>query len=115
MKARIFTDDKFAAIPELVAQGKGAAEIAEMFGVKVGTLKVYCSQRHISLRRPAARPYFRKSPQLRTEIALIVSLHLEAKARGLSKTGLVSQLIEIIAKDRLYDAVLGKVGEMEAA
>jgi hypothetical protein len=113
-KTRLLTDEKFDTIQGLIAEGKTTIEIAALFGVTPGTLKVYCSNRSISLRRggrlqrrqPAAAQ--RRQPAV-AEAAQIVSLRLEAKSRGMSDLDLVSQLIEIIVKDKLYDAVLGKL------
>ena len=41
----------FARIPTLLLEGRTPAEIAAMYGVKPGTLTVFCSQRGISLRK----------------------------------------------------------------
>jgi hypothetical protein len=105
-------DEKFDTIPGLIAEGKTTIEIAALFGVTPGTLKVYCSNRDISLRRGGkqrvAERIAKRQPAV-AEAMQIVSLRLEAKARGISDLDLVSQLIEIIVKDKLYDAVLGKL------
>ena len=42
MKQRI-TDEMYAAIPGLIADGKIQSDIAAMYGVTVGTLRVLCS------------------------------------------------------------------------
>ena len=106
------TDEKFGAIPGLIAEGKTTIEIAALFGVTPGTLRVYCSNRDISLRKGGkqlvAKRVAKRQPAV-AEAIQIVSLRLEAKARGISDLDLVSQLIEIIVKDKLYDAVLGKL------
>jgi len=47
--------------------------------------------------------------------AKVFSPRPAAKARGKTDLDLVNELIEIIVKDNLYDAILGEVGEMEAA
>jgi hypothetical protein len=106
------TDEKFDTIPGLIAEGKTTIEIAALFGVTPGTLRVYCSNRDISLRKGGkqlvAKRVAKRQPAV-AEAMQIVSLRLEAKARGISDLDLVSQLIEIIVKDKLYDAVLGKL------
>jgi hypothetical protein len=117
------TDEKFDTIPGLIAEGKTTIEIAALFGVTPGTLKVYCSNRRISLRplekqrqrrqpkpvvaRPV--PVVVERPPVVAEAVQIVSLRLEAKARGMTDVGLVNHLLAIIVKDKLYDAVLGKL------
>lgn len=117
-KPRILTDEKFAAIPGLIADGKNRIEIAALFGCTTSTLQVRCSQRGISLRTGQMRvreaPVACKEPAI-PEAVQLVSLRLAAKARGKTDLDLVNELIEIIVKDNLYDAILGKVGEMEAA
>ena len=118
MRTSRITDETYARIPGLLEQGMTKTEIAELYGVKLGTLKVYCSQRGISLRTGQMRvreaPVACKEPAI-PEAVQLVSLRLAAKARGKTDLDLVNELIEIIVKDNLYDAILGKVGEMEAA
>jgi hypothetical protein len=46
----------YARIPALLGQGMTQTEIAAMYGVKPGTLKVFCSQRGISLRKRGPLP-----------------------------------------------------------
>ena len=48
----ILTKDVMAGIPVLVQQGLNTEAIAARLGCTVGTLKVRCSQAHISLRVP---------------------------------------------------------------
>lgn len=121
MPNKKLTDEIFGLIPALVEQGKSRTEIAETYGVTVGTLQVQCSRRGISLRPGSKRrcrlpvvteavPIASRAPVV-AEAVQIVSLRLEAKARGMSDIDLVSRLIEIIVKDKLYDAVLGTVQE----
>ena len=50
------TDEMYARIPGLLEQGMTKTEIAELYAVKLGTLKVYCSQRGISLRKGGRLP-----------------------------------------------------------
>ena len=81
MKSRI-TDEMYARIPALLEQGTTKPAIAAMFGVTLGTLAVRCSQHGISLRKAA---------------------------RSLGKGSierLVSDLLEKVASDDLYMAVL---------
>ena len=105
------TDDMFARIPTLLLEGTTKAEIAAMYGVTLGTLTVLCSRRGISLRKGGSLPR-------RTTLALpdqplplsdgvLNSLRETTRAMGRDSTAqLVSDLLEKIASDGLYEAVL---------
>jgi hypothetical protein len=112
-----------AGIPVLVQQGLNAEAIAARLGCTVGTLKVRCSQAQISLRvpkevkvvplvpwAPAANPP--KPPKQRRSFAFALSqvamsrLRQRAEAPGMSEAALVRNLLEVIARDDLFDAVL---------
>ena len=114
---RKLTPEIYQLIPQLIGQGKTKQEIADSYGVTKATLQVQCSRRGISLRPGGRRqrvivPVVVEHPPAVTEAAQIVSLRLEAKARGMrGELDLVSQLLDVIVKDKLYDAVLGKVTE----
>ena len=107
----------FARIPALLLEGMTKAEIAAMYGVTPGTLVVLCSQRGISLRRGGTLPQRTKQPK-RTNLTLpdeplplsdgvLKSLSEAARAMGKdSRARLVSDLLEKIASDGLYKAVL---------
>jgi hypothetical protein len=111
MRTSRITDDMFARIPALLLEGTTKAEIAAMYGVTVGTLVVLCSQRGISLRKGGSLPK-------RTNLALsdeplplsdgvLKSLREATRAMGKDSTArLVSDLLEKIASDGLYKAVL---------
>jgi len=111
------TDDMFARIPALLLEGMTKAEIAAMYSVTPGTLVVLCSQRGISLRRGGTLPKRTKLPK-RTNLTLpdeplplsdgvLKSLSEAARAMGKDSTArLVSDLLEKIASDGLYKAVL---------
>ena len=117
MKTSRITDDMFARIPALLLEGTTKAEIAAMYGVTPGTLVVRCSQRGISLRRGGTLPKRTKLPK-RTNLTLpdeplplsdgvLKSLREAAPAMGKDSTArLVSDLLEKIASDGLYKAVL---------
>jgi hypothetical protein len=111
------TDDMFACIPALLLEGMAKAEIAAMYSVTPGTLVVLCSQRGISLRRGGTLPKRTKLPK-RTNLTLpdeplplsdglLKSLSEAAREMGKDSTArLVSDLLEKIASDGLYKAVL---------
>jgi hypothetical protein len=88
-----------ALIRVLIDQGLSDLEIANRVGCTVGTLRVKCSQLKISLRRCAKVAL----PQ-----AILDQLIQRAKLMGVSTTSLAADLLEEIARDDLYDAVLDR-------
>ena len=115
-----------AGIPILVHQGLNAEAIAERLGCSVGTLRVRCSQAQISLRVPKEKvvplvPSFKPPKQKRSypsSFALPTTLRLSqvalsrlrrhAEAIGVNEAELARDLLEAIAQDDLYDAVLDR-------
>ena len=105
------TEEMYAAITTLMAEGKTKPEIAAMYGVTPGTLQVMCSKRGISLRKGGPLPK-------RTNLTLpdeplplsddvLKSLREATRAMGKRSTArLVSDLLERIVSDDLYKAVL---------
>jgi hypothetical protein len=109
MRKAILTQDKLASIPALVGEGLSNAEIAAQLGCTAGTLKARCSTYGISLRRPASlRPKPKPQPKRRRQLSdqAIAALEQRAFERGLSRTKLEIDLLEVIASDDLFDAVL---------
>jgi len=109
MRRIILTKAVLATIPEMVEQrGMRTHEIAEKLGCKVSTLKVRCSQARISL-RPAGGRHGRSNSGERTirlNRAALALLQDRAAASGKTEVALARELIETIARDNLYDAVL---------
>ena len=123
-----------ARIPVLVEQGLDAEAIAARLGCNVSTLRVRCSQAQIGLRvpkevkvvqlvpapTPPKPPKQPKTPKQKRSyvIALPTTLQLSrvamsrlrqrAKAIGVNEAELASDLLEMIAQDDLYDAVLDR-------
>ena len=124
----ILTKDVMAGIPVLVQQGWTAEAIAARIGCTVGTLRVRCCHAGISLRVPKevkvvplvplvpASPA--KPPQPKRFFAFAVPTTLQlskvamsrlrqrAEATGMTEAALVTNLLEVIAQDDLFDAVL---------
>jgi hypothetical protein len=105
------TDEMYARIPTLLEQNKTATEIAEMYGVRLGTLMVFCSRRGLSLRKGGRRPPHTKLVLLDEQLPLsddvLKSLRKAAHSMGKGSTArLASDLLERIVSDDLYDAVL---------
>ena len=125
----ILTKDAMAGIPVLVQQGLNAEAIAARLGCTAGTLKVRCSQAQISLRvpkevkvvplvplAPASTPpkplkqkrsyAFAVPTTLQLSKVAMSRLRQRAEATGMTEAELVTTLLEVIAQDDLYDAVL---------
>jgi hypothetical protein len=109
MRRTILTKAVLATIPEMVERrGMKAHDIAEKLGCKISTLKVRCSQARISLRPPGScngRPNSDERT-IRLNKAVLTLLQDRAAASGKSEATLARELIEGIARDNLYDAVL---------
>jgi hypothetical protein len=123
----ILTKDVMAGIPVLVQQGLNAEAIAARLGCSAGTLKVRCSQAGISLRVPKevkVVPLVQASPAkppqskrcfafalpstLQLSRVAMSRLRQRAEAIGVNEAQLASDLLEVIAQDDLYDAVLDR-------
>ena len=121
----ILTKDVMAGIPVLVQQGMAAEAIAARIGCTVGTLRVRCSHAGISLRVPKevkvvplvpaspAKPpqpkrffAFAEPTTLQLSRVAMSRLRQRAEATGMTEAELVTKLLEVIAQDDLYDAVL---------
>ena len=128
----ILTEPVLASIPTLVEQGLNTEAIAARLGCTVATLKVRCSQARISLRvpkelkvvplvplvpvlspvKPPEPPKQKQSYAFALPTTLQLSrvamsrLRQRAEAIGVNEAQLASDLLEMIAQDDLYDAVL---------
>jgi hypothetical protein len=105
--AKIFTPKVFEQISNLVAQGVGAAEIAQKIGCTVNSLRVKCSQQGIGLRRRVpseGKPQERLTVTLPGDIAVL--LYQQAWKRGVSAPRFAAALLETILRDNLCDAVI---------
>lgn len=92
-----------ALIPILVGEGLSDLEIANRMGWTVGTLRVRCSQLKISLRRKIAA-----GRQVVLPHGILDQLRQRAALMGVSAHALAADLLEVIARDSLYDAVLDR-------
>jgi hypothetical protein len=102
----ILTRKVLAGIPALVAQGLRKGDIAERLGCKEGTLQVQCSIAGISLRGPKRLELRAGGVPWTLSRETIASLSVRAAADGCSEAQLARDLLETIARDSLYDAVL---------
>jgi len=107
--AKIFTPQAFEQISALVAQGVGAAEIAQKVGCTLNSLRVKCSQQGICLRQ-RSRVSSKGKPQDHLTIRLpgdiAVLLHQQAWKRGVSAPRFAVALLEVILRDNLCNAVI---------
>ncbi len=105
-KKGMFTADTYAAIMQYVDDGLKPAEIALKVGCTLGTLRVRCSQRGISLRprRGAAGQHVRATVRLPSHVMVLLDAH--AKSKGMYTHQLMSALIVLVATDNLYDAII---------
>ena len=90
-----------ALIPAYINEGLSDLEIANRMGWTVGTLRVRCSQLKISLRRKNNNGRQIVLPQ-----AIFDGLQQRAVKIGVSASALAAELLEVIARDGLYNAVL---------
>ena len=98
MKLRfLYTPEVMEQIQLLAAQGLRPIEIAKRIGCSPGTLKVMCCRANISLRRVPYEP-------ISLETAGKLKAHADKK--GMSPVTLITRLLEAIARDDLFDAVL---------
>jgi hypothetical protein len=108
MRRTILTKEVLSTIPQLVDSGLRSQDIAMRLGCKVTTLKVRCSQARISLCHPSRRhaPRERGYGTIRLNKDALRLLQDRAAATGKSEAIVARELIETIARDNLYDAVL---------
>jgi hypothetical protein len=96
-------------IPLLVERGISYQEIANRMGWTVGTLRVRCSQLKISLRKQSTKTVGLQPIKIVLPQAIIEQLYQRAAVMGVSTATLAADLLEEIARDDLYDAVLDRV------
>jgi hypothetical protein len=103
----ILTKELLDSVSALIEQGLRPLEIAERFGCTPGTLAVKCSKAKISLRKGGPR---QPRPPVETILTLsrkaTAGLRERAAAMGCPEAKLASDLLEVIARDNLFDAVL---------
>jgi len=101
----ILTQEVLAGIPALIEQGLRRADIAQLLGCKESTLQVRCSNAGISL-RGRKRMELRVGNPLTLSREALTGLRARAAFMGCSEAQLATELLEMIARDNLYDAVL---------
>ena len=104
MPSLIMTNEMYNEIPSLLEEGMTKEQIALQFGVKVSSLIVRCSQRGISLRRGSRR--YPKRISIRPKDSVLKSYREVARSLGITERRLMTKILETIAKDNLYKAIL---------
>ena len=90
-------------IPVLVDEGFSDAEIARRMGWTVGTLRARCSQLKISLKRKTVN-----RGQIVLSQNILNQLQQRAAMMGITTSALAGELLRVIARDDLYNAVLDR-------
>lgn len=106
------TEEMYAAIPELVAQGLTREQIAQKYSLTTNCLQVLCSRRNISLRKPPegvkrpARRRMKNMVHVAVNYQVLTALQDASVRFGRTKETLVANLLEKIAADDLFVAIL---------
>jgi hypothetical protein len=112
---RKFTLERLSQIPFLLEQGFTPEQIATEFGSTIGSLRVRCSQNGIPLRRKGRidrlSAAMNKYQTLQVSEQALASLERVAGEYGVSITELAVRLLQIIAADDLFSAVLDMSSE----
>jgi hypothetical protein len=107
MRRKIFTEENMIKVKTMAEQGYGAAQIAYEIKSTPGSVRVMCSNMKIKLRHTK---FSSNSPMRWVTSKVSESTFLEldryARQREMPVQTLVAQILEIIAKDNLFDAVL---------
>jgi hypothetical protein len=104
---KIFTNATVLKIKELADDGFGSVQIAHDIGSTPGSVRVICSKMKIKLGRAkgyasSAKPYVIS----KVSEASFLELDRHARQKKISVRTLAALLLETIAKDNLFDAVL---------
>jgi hypothetical protein len=92
----------YQKVPQMLQQGLSKQEIAAHYGIKVTSLESICYRRCISL-RPGG---YRRTLPVRLKPHLLARLRTQAQIRGTTESDLASHLLQVIASENLYNAVL---------
>lgn len=112
----IYTPEVIRSIPIWIEQGLSPEDIAERIGTTVGSLKTSCSRHRIALRSKQRKvdAIFSGKAELVFRFPIsrraLQTLRHQAARRGLAADALAGILIETIANDDLYAAVLDDEG-----
>jgi antitoxin component of RelBE/YafQ-DinJ toxin-antitoxin module len=101
MTAKVYTPEVLEKIRQMVGT-HSAEEIAKKIGVTMSSLQSFCHYSGISLRRGGIQTRF----NIRIRRSLVESFDKAASERGMETNDLIKLLLETIAKDNMFDAIL---------
>ena len=103
---KIFTQANIMMIKTMADKGLGAAQIASTIGSTPGSVRVMCSKMKIKIGRTRS-----ETPWITCKVseAGFFELNRYARQREVQLQTLVSRLLETMAKDNLFDAVLDDI------
>jgi len=94
----------------MAEQGYGAAHIAHEIRSTPGSVRVMCSNMKIKLRHSRGSNWIpRRWITFKVSEETFLELDRYAKQKGIPVQTLTAQLLEIMAKENLFDAVLDEV------
>ena len=114
MRRKIFTKANLIKIRTMAEQGYGAAHIAHEIRSTPGSVRVMCSNMKIKLRhtrgsKGGSSCSVRRWITFKVSEETFLELDRYAKQKGIPVQTLTAQLLEIMAKENLFDAVLDEV------
>ena len=110
MRRKIFTKANLIKIRTMAEQGYGAAHIAHEIRSTPGSVRVMCSSMKIKLRHSRGSNWIpRRWITFKVSEETFLELDRYAKQKGIPVQTLTAQLLEIMAKENLFDAVLDEV------
>ena len=114
MRRKIFTEENMIKVKTMAEEGYGAAQIAYEIRSTPGSVRVMCSNMKIKLRhtrgsKGGSSCSVRRWITFRLSEEAFLELDRYAKQKEIPVQNLTAQLLEIIGKENLFDAVLDDV------
>ena len=110
MRRKIFTKANLIKLRTMAEQGYGAAHIAHEIRSTPGSVRVMCSNMKIKLRHSRGSSWIpRRWITFKVSEETFLELERYAKQKEVPVQTLTAQLLEIMAKENLFDAVLDEV------
>jgi len=110
MRRKIFTKANLIKMRTMAEQGYGAAHIAHEIKSTPGSVRVMCSNMKIKLRHTRGSSWIpRRWITFRVSETTFLQLDRYARQREMPVQTLVAQILEIMTKENLFDAVLDEV------
>src|SRR3974390_3784537 len=110
MRRKIFTEANMVKVKTMAEQGYGAAHIAHEIRSTPGSVRVMCSNKKIKRRDTSGSSWIpRRWITFKVSEETFLELERYAKQKEVPVQTLTAQLLEIMAKENLFDAVLDEV------